>query len=220
MQQALDLFVSRTSHLRTNPDDEEDWAPVIAREALQLAAKLCGERVLRHAYGPTPDPSDRQAALSTASDRLTTLFHFFASIEEIGSGSSITDVSIEATNVAGGDYPVLFAPIDPRQGKRRDSYTRAVWQLRALEWEAYLEGAGIKLETRREMVTSAFGVTWSAMQKWRSRDLPPIFGADLLDMKIAAAKLEGKSDLWFTDRGSDNRQLLHDGATYKRVLGF
>ncbi|WP_267434104.1 hypothetical protein [Sphingomonas sp. GM_Shp_1] len=220
MQDAFEAFISNTNHLRASAEDEEDWASVIAIQSLHLAAELCGDRVLRHAYGPTPDPVDRQASLATASERLKIAFHFFASIEQVGSGSSLFDVANEAASVAGGDYPVLFAPIDRKQGKRRDSYTRAVWQLRALEWEAYFEGLGLKLEPRREMVTSAFGITWSAMQKWRTRDLPPILGGDVIQMKIAIAKREGESDLWFTDRGTDDRLLLRDGAVYKRVLGF
>lgn len=220
MQDAFEAFLNNTNSLRASPEDEEDWASVIAIQSLQLAAKLCGDRVLRHTYGPTPDPADRQAALSTASERLKIAFHFFANLEQVGSGSSLFDLANEAANVAGGNYPVLFAPIDPRQGKRRDGYTRAVWQLRALEWEAYFDGLGSKVGPRREKITSAFGITWSAMQKWRTRDLPPIFGADVIQMKMAIAKREGENDLWFTDHGTDDRLLLHDGATYKRVLGF
>jgi hypothetical protein len=219
-QEALDAFLAHVDHLRRDPEDELDWAPVIASAALRLAAELCGSRVLNHVYGTNPPQGDRQAGLITAYERLMLVTNFFATQEKVGSGSAIADVAAEAAAVAGGDYPVLFAPVAPKQGKRRDTYTRAMAQLRALQWDAYLRGMGMPREARRETITEAFGITTDAMDKWLQRDLPATLGADVVDLHVRIAAREGENDLWFTSGGTDNRQLQMDGRAYKRILGY
>lgn len=145
---------------------------------------------------------------------------FFAKQEKPGSGSGIADVALEAISVAGGNHPVLFAPIAPKQGRRRDTYTRALAQLRALQWDAYFRGMGLSRDARREMITGAFGVTSDAMDKWLQRDLPATLGADAVDLQVRIAEREGANDSWFTSRGADDSRLQMDGRAYKRILGY
>lgn len=219
-QEALDAFLAQVDHLRRDPDEELIWAPVIATAALRLAAALCGDRVLDEAYGSDPPQGDRQGALSAAFDRLMLVLPFFAKQEKPGSGSAIADVALEAVSVAGGNYPALFAPIAPKQGKRRTTFNRALAKLRALQWDAYFRGMGMSRDARREKITGAFGVTDAAMEKWLQRELPTTLGADVVDLKLRVAEREGANDLWFTSGGADDRQLLMDGRAYVRIMGY
>ncbi len=201
-------------------EDQADWAPIIVRDALRLAAKLCGPLTLQQAYGPLAADATRGERLEAVSERLWGLSHFFADVEDHQSGSAITEVAAEAFRVANGDVPILFAPLESRQGKRSNSFALAMSQLRALEWEAYFSGMGLTLVKRRDLVTDAFGVTWDAMVKWRSRDLPKYLGSDVIRMKLATADREGSVDGWGTTQGTDDRRLRQDGETYRSLLRF
>ncbi len=221
MQVAFDRFCKQMSQFRAmRSDDQADWAPVVIRDALRLAAKLCGPKALRQAYGPIPSDATRAENLEAVSERLWALSHFFADVEDHRSGSAITEVAAEAFRVANGDVPILFAPLESRQGKRSNSFALAMSQLRGLEWEAYFKGMGLPPKKRRDLVTDAFGVTWDAMVKWRSRDLPKYLGSDVIRMKLATADREGSVDGWETTQGTDDRRLRQDGETYRSLLGF
>jgi hypothetical protein len=220
IRSAVDTFVEGLlRHRDMDDEDQEIWSPVVVRDALQLVARLCGPKMLAAAYGSVDPASERAEKLEVLSERLWTVSHFFAVIEDPNSGSSIMEVADEAYRIANGDQPQLFAAIDARQGKRANSFTLTLWQLRALEWEAYLNGLGIDLSKRRAIITAAYGITWDAMAKWRQR-LPRTVGHEIFAPKIATALRLGQADAWATDGGADLSQLDMDGETYRRLLGY
>lgn len=195
------------------------WAPGIARQALKLAAELCGPELLAYAYGAETEGEDRAAQLELASDRLWTASHFFASVSDPGSPASFPAMAQEAYLIAHGDKPEFFALLQKRQGRKGNASAVSLSQISALEWEAFLEGKGLSAAARQGLIMEAYGATWDAMKKWRAA-LEETFGEDVVGMRIETARLSGRDALAMGDTDTPRGALADSGLRHKRVMGF
>jgi len=199
-------------------DDQPDEAAILVRSMLRLVSGICGDDIIRMAYAADPKPEDRRACLSRLAERLMIVSHLFSSQQPM-SGSSLVDAALDASMVANGDRPKLFAPIASKQGVRTNSFELALHQIGALAWVAYLEGSGIKSSESQSTVASAYGTSADTMRKWVPNQLAEAFGVDVVDLKIRTAMREGAMHLKF-GIAPDLGKIQTDGAAYMRALGF
>jgi len=114
-------------------------------------------------------------------------------------GSSVASM-LEATRevraIHAGDDPRLFAVVEGKrkQGRAGNTYRIAENKLRALEWDAVLEGRGMSAVERHALIQNAYAFEWTSMQKWSApcgREL----GNDLVAHLIKTAREDGASGL-------------------------
>ncbi|KQM50981.1 hypothetical protein ASE69_06355 [Sphingomonas sp. Leaf208] len=136
--------------------------------------------------------------------------------------SSMQEAVYEVRAIHAGDDPRLFAVVEGKrkQGRPGNAFRIAVNKLRALEWDAVLQGRGVSAVERHTLIQKAYGVEWGTMQKWSapcSRDL----GIELVAHLKKTAREDGASGrsvfgekygLEFADA------LTFDGSLYLKEL--
>lgn len=137
----------------------------------------------------------------------------------------------EISFIAAGDAPNLLAP-DNRQRLRGNAAALAVHQMRALEWNAFLDALGWSAGQRQARIADSYGSTWDAIRRW---PVPArrIFGAVVFDRRIASAREAGEQrrrgtalsdyvsvlmDPW--GGANPSAQLQIDGSAYLVAIGF
>jgi hypothetical protein len=212
------LLIERAMIEQMDYDEQQDWAPVLARAALGFAACVCGSTILKASYGAEPDPADRAACLEALSDRLSIVARFFAECSTAGIGS-LEATTLEAYMVASGDKPSAFAPLANRPGKRANATALAHLQLGALEWEVRMGVAGLAAAERQAILASAYGQTWDAMVKWKE-PLERSFGKDVVDYRLEVARRTMDDLVGMQGAMIALDDIRHDGAAYRRALGY
>lgn len=167
----------------------------------------------------TPAEQGRVARLDLLSRKLLVAARFF---DRGTSVSSMLEAASEVRAIHAGDDPRLFAVVEGKrkQGRPGNAYRIAENKLRALEWDAVLQGRGVSAVERHTLVQKAYGVEWGTMQKWAApcgRDL----GIDRVAQLKDAAREDGangrpvfgeKYGLEFADA------LAFDGSLYRKEL--
>ena len=221
----VDAFVemaTRSFDEEIDPIAKGYAASNLVRHSMLIASHLCGEAMLKMAYGETVDIEDRPAALQLLADRMALTQNLFWGMDEPEDPGSIAAAIEEITAVANGDAPRLFAKTKSIKGKRRGTYRLALCEFRALEWIAYFENMpGISREEKTDLknqVPSAFGVESSAMLKWPDR-LKDSLGETIFDAAIRSARTSASIG-WNLrpSKLSNSEALIADGHAYRSEL--
>jgi len=132
--------------------------------------------------------------------------------------SSLKAAFQETLAIAGGDAPQIFAQHQATRGHRTNAYRLARRQKAAFEWEAYFAERGDNVAIRRAKITSAFGVQWDTIRKWRSPIVLMLGTRDVEDSERYARLTAQQS--WQL-RGRKNNEidaLKFDGDAYRLEL--
>jgi hypothetical protein len=167
----IDLIATRPRLRPEMPDRyRHDKARGHMAAGLDFARRVCGDGVVREAYGAAV--GEREKALEAFAERADLASFAFGSVDQ-GPGS-LNEAAAEARAIAQGDKPQAFAKL----GRRR-----AVVLLRtkfeALRWDAWLTGIGMGVEERHTAIADAFGSTWDTISRWRP-DVESAWGRDAL----------------------------------------
>ncbi|RYD57203.1 MAG: hypothetical protein EOP83_21160 [Verrucomicrobiaceae bacterium] len=215
----LDTFLDQREKLLAKAETEEDrqgWSRLLLHHAVDFASKICGEEVIKDAYGSAIE-GDRQDALDKIARRLSVVQSIYSPFDKLETPGSLWSAMSEVRAIANGDEPKLFAKLD---GRRR-RYRLALTKLRALEWEAYLKALGVGSVERRARITVAYGYEWDTIYRWGD-DIKSTLGADRVDTALRQAVLLHKHDMgkMLTGESSWEEALKADGLKHRKEMGF
>lgn len=127
----------------------------------------------------------------------------------------VTEISEQLLAVSRGDETALFRREVRKQGERTNQSRLARCQLRALQYDRYLESKGLKAAGRRAEIVDAFGVSdWDTVRKWR-KPCERILGRELVEYLLglaAAGHVEGHGE------GPGGLGVRAAGEEYLRVM--
>ena len=171
----------------SNPTVKARNAGSLFASAVRLARDLCGEELLREVYGAS-DAVARQQQLRLLARRLDAASWLFLPFHDEPHG--LLSIADEATAVASGDAPHIFAPLG-----RRVRHRLLMARLDALRWDAYLDGLDIDAEERRQAIKVAYGYTeWETIRRRWKTDIKEVWGA-AVDRRLAADRRDGSNGL-------------------------
>jgi hypothetical protein len=166
--------------LANAPEDKRDIeARRVLALTMQLAAHVAGDDTIDRIYGALPEDAGRQDQLGAITARMLPLvFLYGAKRMAVKSPGSLASVLEEMEALWHGDEPRLFARLDNAgtKGKPTNARRMAKHKLRALQWNAYLEGRGVEAWDRNRELHAAFNSAWPVIAQWRDqvvRDLGP-----------------------------------------------
>ena len=158
-------LLNDTSPLDGSSDPDADFARDVLRFAAQVASRPVLARIRPDTAASADEPRQRQAGMKHLAKTLWLADAFFRSspFDPV----NLKAAALEASAVAAGDEPRLFARIKVAERRRPNAYRLAFLQLKALEWERVLKARGRGAADRHALIQGAFrGTDWSAITKW------------------------------------------------------
>lgn len=223
MRRRLDPIIRRIAQhraamLRQTDSEKLGEARLLWMSAPNLIWEAIGTEALKLAYGEDPpEDSPNEVHLEELLWRLAPIEHIFAPIADRKAKSSVSSAMSEIQAIAHGDYATLFVP-PPRkrgQGKEINAFQLVRHQLRALEWDAYLEFRGFSAGERQGDIAKAFAKSWDTIRKWRSKQCVAHLGEEWVARRIASARA-GKPHMLAHDLEENWAvRLTEDGKAYK-----
>lgn len=185
LDQLLDQFETVEA---SEPLNQQVSGTLLLAEAAAFAGLLCGPETLMRIYGHAEADAPRGRKLNLLAHRLMIAAHLFRQIQS-ADGARIDDVALEASAVAAGDAPQLFA----RTSSKKSSVRVSLLQLRAWEWNYFLEGLGFPPADRHRRIAHAYGRGtdgWETIRKW-DRSMKRDLGAAYLKLRLNDAAEAG-----------------------------
>lgn len=110
--------------------------------------------------------TELMATLSNALRSFLPLFMAEAANEYDGRDEVIVRVIEDLMGIHWGDEPRFFSIQPRRQGQHKRLYRLNRLRLSALNWDKYLDAAGMPARERHRIIADAFNADWDTIRKW------------------------------------------------------